>query len=153
MNLHRTIWISELHEVRTVRSGACPGTLEGTVPLISLHGLEIYFSGIFINVKFYITGIKNIITFFPNLIYFPSQLLPGPESVSQYLFSESVLTSGTVATLTVKKKYVVCALAQLCSYTKQLLELSPHLQASFGVYHVWISVKEIDSCKSMKSIS
>lgn len=64
MNRHKAIWISELHEVRTTWSGACPGILEGTVHLISLQGLEMYFSGIFIKVKFSITGIKKFTTFF-----------------------------------------------------------------------------------------
>lgn len=92
MNLHRKIWISELHVVSTIRSGAYPETLKGTMHLILLHGMEMYFSDIFINVKFYITGVKKSSQFFfPNLyIFHTSCPLVLSQTVSWYLFSMNV---------------------------------------------------------------
>lgn len=96
-----------------------------------------YFSDIFMNVKFYTTDIKKLLIFFFSVwyIFHPSCHLVLSQTVSRYLFSMCVFTHARHSNyIAVKKINVVCV--QLHSCTKYLLELGPCLQASFWVYRV-----------------
>lgn len=111
-----------MHEVSTLGGGACPETLGGTGHLIPLHGIEMYFIDILINVKLYHKYRKA--QEYLLLIWYnccPSHQVLN-QSVNSYLVNvyPDAKHRGNI---TAKETNVVCALMELSSYTKYFLEL------------------------------